>query len=176
MMENENITNDLKTELKKPDESDWLLYPPAPETDEEKNARAAKAAKQLTELGYVTLANRKSKREIYEALAKSGGMTSKARKLLDCGYYEFVRYISEHKGAAVYWKQLRREMVEKAETTVVGLLDSNIEQNRFNAAKYILDRLGAADGWTPAQMAQQIEITNDDKTTTIKQIFGIDND
>lgn len=67
-------------------------------------------------------------------------------------------------------------MVEKAETTVVGLLDSDIEKNRFDAAKYILDRLGAADGWTPAQMAQQIEITNDDKTTTIKQIFGIDND
>lgn len=142
------------------------------EAEEARQARMKRAQDQLQQYGRASLKNRRSMKEIADAMERSGGLTSNVCKILDCTYREFSVLLSSSKDLGKRWQDIRKQIVSRAEHTMVDALCSKNETTRFNAAKYILDRLGASEGY--GQIPQTaITVENGDKKTTIKAIFGI---
>lgn len=141
------------------------------ETPKEKRAREARAAKQIQTIGYASLRNRKSPQEIVQAMQMANGVTWAACKLLDCTMLEFTALISSDKQLGMMWRDMKKTLVAKAESTMASLMDSQSELMRYNSSKYILDKLGRDEGWSSAPtIAQQIVTTGE---VDIKNIFGI---
>lgn len=144
------------------------------ETSKEKKAREARAQKQIKQIGYASLANRKSPKEIENAILMSTGLTWAVCKLLDCSLNEWNVLLDTNKEYWSLWKSTRKTLVARAEDTMVNLLDSPNEKTRFDASKYLLDRLGTSEGYgQQPQVAVSVEQSNEDKALQIKAIFGI---
>lgn len=68
----------------------------------------------------------------------------------------------------------REELLDYAEETLQNLLmNSDNEKLKFESAKFILQNLGYQRGYNSNVFRQQITLTNDDKQTDIRQIFGL---
>ena len=145
------------------------------ETEEERKAREERAAKQLKEIGYVSLKNRKSPMEILDALEKSEGVQANACTLLGCTVREFRQLLASHKTWGTLWAEIRKKLVSKAENVMVDLLESKQDRLRFDAAKYFLDKLGAQEGYGQTTTGFELTVQGADKehAAQIKAIFGI---
>lgn len=144
------------------------------ETPKEKRAREARAAKQIQTIGYASLRNRKSPQEIVQAMQMANGVTWAACKLLDCTMLEFTALISSDKQLGMMWRDMKKTLVARAESTMASLMDSQSELMRYNSAKYILDKLGTSEGYgQQSQIAVSVEQSAEDKALQIKAIFGI---
>ena len=145
------------------------------ETSKEKKAREARAQKQIKQIGYASLANRKSPKEIENAILMSSGITWAICKLLDCTLNEWNVLLNTNKEYWNLWKATRKTLVARAEDTMVNLLDSPNEKTRFDASKYLLDRLGTSEGYgQQPQVAVGVQISPEDKKVEVKAIFGIE--
>lgn len=104
----------------------------------------------------------------------STGLTWAVCKLLDCSLNEWNVLLDTNKDYWNLWKSTRKTLVARAENTMADLLDSPNEKTRFDASKYLLDRLGANEGYGASpQVAVSVEQSNEDKALQIKAIFGI---
>ena len=77
------------------------------ETAKEKANRKKRAEKQLAELGYVSLRNRKSPDQIRVAMEASSGNQRLVCQLLKCTMREFNVLLSSDKELALLWKEIR---------------------------------------------------------------------
>ena len=69
---------------------------------------------------------------------------------------------------------MRKKLVSKAEGVMVDLLDSKSEKTKFDAAKYILDKLGGGDGYgSTGGIEVVVEPGTEEQATKIRAIFGI---
>lgn len=102
---------------------------------------------QIKQIGYASLANRKSPKEIEEAIFMSNGLNWAVCRLLDCSLNEWYVLLNNSKYYWELWKNTRKTLVARAEDTMVNLLDSPNEKTRFDASKYLLDRLGTSEGY-----------------------------
>ena len=145
------------------------------ETAKEKANRKKRAEKQLAELGYVSLRNRKSPDQIRIAMEASSGNQRLVCQLLKCTNREFNVLLSSDNELALLWKEIRQSIVSEAEGVLVTLLNSKSENMRFQTARYILDRRGKELGY--GQIGNQITVeTNDKGGVSIKSIFGLPED
>ena len=142
------------------------------ETAKEKANRKKRAQKQLSELGYVSLRNRKSPDQIRLAMEASSGNQRLVCQLLKCTNREFSVLLSSDNELALLWKEIRESIVSEAEGVLVTLLNSKSENMRFQTARYILDRRGKELGY--GQIGNQITVeTNENGGVSIKSIFGL---
>lgn len=141
------------------------------ETAKEKQARKARAAKQLSELGWVSLRNRKSPDQIRVAMEASSGNERLVCQLLKCTAREFSVLLATDKELGLLWQEIRQSLVAEAEGVMATLLNSKSEDTRFRVAKYILDKRGAALGYGESKQGQEIVVK--DGEVSIKQIFGL---
>lgn len=142
------------------------------ETSKQKADRKKRAEKQLAELGYVSLRNRKSPDQIRVAMEASSGNQMLVCQLLKCTSREFSVLLATDKELALLWQEIRESIVSEAEGVMTNLLNSKSEQMRFQTAKYILDRRGKDLGY--GQTNNQITVeTNDKGGISIKSIFGL---
>ena len=145
------------------------------ETAKEKANRKKRAQKQLSELGYVSLRNRKSPDQIRVAMEASSGNQRLVCQLLKCTNREFSVLLSSDNELALLWKEIRQSIVSEAEGVLVTLLNSKSENMRFQTARYILDRRGKELGY--GQIGNQITVeTNENGGVSIKSIFGLPED
>ena len=145
------------------------------ETAKERSNRKKRAEKQLAELGYVSLRNRKSPDQIRLAMEASSGNQRLVCQLLKCTNREFNVLLSQDNELAILWKEIRQSIVSEAEGVLVTLLNSKSENMRFQTARYILDRRGKELGY--GQIGNQITVeTNDKGGVSIKSIFGLPED
>lgn len=145
------------------------------ETAKEKANRKKRAEKQLAELGYVSLRNRKSPDQIRVAMEASSGNQKLVCQLLKCTNREFNVLLSQDNELALLWKEIRESLVSEAEGVLATLLNSKSENMRFQTARYILDRRGKELGY--GQIGNQITVeTNDNGGVSIKSIFGLPED
>lgn len=145
------------------------------ETSKEKANRKKRAEKQLAELGYVSLRNRKSPDQIRVAMEASSGNQKLVCQLLKCTNREFSVLLSQDNELALLWKEIRQSLVSEAEGVLATLLNSKSENMRFQTARYILDRRGKELGY--GQIGNQITVeTNDNGGVSIKSIFGLPED
>ena len=145
------------------------------ETAKEKANRKKRAEKQLAELGYVSLRNRKSPDQIRVAMEASSGNQKLVCQLLKCTNREFSVLLSQDNELALLWKEIRQSLVSEAEGVLATLLNSKSENMRFQTARYILDRRGKELGY--GQIGNQITVeTNDNGGVSIKSIFGLPED
>lgn len=104
----------------------------------------------------------------------ANGVTWAACKLLDCSTLEFTALISSDKQLGMMWRDMKKTLVARAESTMASLMDSQSELMRYNSAKYILDKLGTSEGYgQQPQVAVSVEQSAEDKALQIKAIFGI---
>lgn len=145
------------------------------ETDEERKQREERAERQVKEIGYASLKNRKSPMEIFKAMEKSEGIQANVCVLLDCSVREFRQLLTQSKLWATTWAEIRSKLVSKAECVMVDLLESKQDQLKFSAAKYILDKLGGNDGYgqTTTGFELTVQGADEQKAMQIKAIFGI---
>lgn len=143
-------------------------YIPAIETSQQKKAREKIAKTEIQKFGMASLQYRFSEKEIFDAMENSRGLVAAACQTLGCHYAEFYRYLSKNKNANDYWNLIRKELIDKAENSLIQALDSDNEITRLSAAKFVLERLG-----NYKQNAQQIDIQHGNANISIKQIFGI---
>lgn len=144
------------------------------ETAKEKANRKKRAEKQLAELGYVSLRNRKSPDQIRVAMEASSGNQRLVCQLLKCTNREFNVLLSSDNELALLWKEIRESIVSEAEGVLVTLLNSKSEDTQFRVAKYILDKRGASLGYGEQKQGQEIVVK--DGEVNIRQIFGLSED
>ena len=145
------------------------------ETAKEKANRKKRAEKQLAELGYVSLRNRKSPDQIRIAMEASSGNQRLVCQLLKCTNREFSVLLSSDKELALLWKEIRESIVSEAEGVLATLLNSKSEQIKFQTARYILDRRGKELGYGP-QSQPEISVDVSKDGVSIKSIFGLPED
>lgn len=101
------------------------------ETPKQREQRQKRADKQKEEIGWVSLKNRKSPDEIYKAMVASGGLTSAVCKILECSPIEWRTLTSANKDIGIKWQEIKKQLVDKAESAMASLMDSPNEQIRF---------------------------------------------
>ena len=70
--------------------------------------------------------------------------------------------------------ELREYIIDKAEYTIVNLLDSKNEDLKFQAAKFLLNNIGKQRGYSPTPLINQTISTNPDEIKNkITNIFGL---
>lgn len=144
------------------------------ETKKQKEARLKRAQSQIETIGYASLKNRKSPEEIERAMVLSNGNLKVLCKILDCTYLEWMSLASASKEIGKRWKEVRKCIASEAESVMLQLLESQDEEMRFKTSKYLLDSLGASEGYgSKPQVAVSVEQANEDKVLQIKAIFGI---
>lgn len=145
------------------------------ETDEERKAREERGKKQLEEIGYISLKNRKSPLEILEAMEASEGLQLNACHLLGCTVREFRQLLASNPKWGITWTEIRKKLVSRAESVMVDLFGSRSDKVKFDSAKYILDKLGGSDGYGTTGTGFEVVVQpgTDDQATRIRAIFGI---
>ena len=140
------------------------------ETAKEKANRKKRAEKQLAELGYVSLRNRKSPDQIRVAMEASSGNQMLVCQLLKCTMREFNVLLSSDRELALLWKEIRESIVSEAEGVLATLLNSKSEATRFSVAKYILSH--RHPDYKPEQNIQEVTVGKDGDVS-IRSIFGL---
>lgn len=123
-----------------------------------------------------SLKNRYTDEQIIEAMANSGGITSKVCQILDCKQWEFQVLLTQDKELGKRWQNIRRYIVAAAERTMVELMEPTYdEKTRFAAAKFLLQSLGQKDGYGASPQVA-VEVNNGDgegNMSRIRAIFGL---
>ena len=78
---------------------------------------------QKTNTAYVSLKNRKTTEEILDAMQKSNGITYRACRILDCTWREFYVLCQADSNLGKAWREIRKEIVARAEETMVDLME-----------------------------------------------------
>lgn len=90
---------------------------------------------------------------------------------IDCTYPQFYKAVKKY-NLQNYLQEAKRNIISLAEAQIVRSL--NNPEEAFDAAKFILERLGKSEGWSKdPSVAVGIRVDSKDKETKIKAIFGI---
>lgn len=145
-------------------------------TEEEKNKTENKILPQFkNNMRFITppVTSRFTKEELEEIIDGSCGVVTIICNQLDCTYKQFYKAIDEYnlRDSLITAK---KQLVSLAEKAILDCLNSEIESIKLKAAETTLKSLGKADGWNfdGTTINQQINVS--DKTTEIKNIFGIE--
>ena len=115
------------------------------------------------------LSKRYTKEQVREAVYACDGCVTLLCNVLDCTAQQFWAACERWKlGADV--NKAKAQYADKAEAALVGLLGSDNEKIRLDAAKFVLK---AKAGWTEVAAAQQLQVEQKDGRLTIRQIFGM---
>jgi hypothetical protein len=112
-------------------------------------------------------------KEFYKIAAFHHGLLSYIGAEFELPPYVVQKYIELQKMEKAIL-ELREFIIDKAEYTVVNLLDSKNEDLKFQAAKFLLNNIGKQRGYSPTPLINQTFSTNPDEIKNkITDIFGI---
>ena len=116
---------------------------------------------------------RYTKEELEEIIEKYYGITTIICGIVDCTYKQLYKAI-DYYDLREYLADSKKQLVGMAEKAIVECLASQNEQVKLRAAETTLKSLGKADGWNfdGTTINQQINVS--EKSTEIKNIFGIE--
>ena len=114
-----------------------------------------------------------TREEFYKLAAFHHGLLSYIGAEFELPPYVVQKYIDLQKmGKAIL--ELREYIIDKAEYTIVNLLDSKNEDLKFQAAKFLLNNIGKQRGYSPTPLINQTISTNPDEIKNkITNIFGL---
>lgn len=127
----------------------------AEETAKEKKARIKIKELEEKKYGFASLQYRYSKKEIAEYIGKSGGLMQNLTLALGCSYAEVYKFFRAFPEFKKLWDDTRNEIVAKAEGVLTNELNSENENIRLAAAKFILERIG---GYSGKETCQEIKV------------------
>lgn len=114
-----------------------------------------------------------TKEEVEDTIMNNYGIVTVICSLLDCNYKQFYNALDYYdlRGKLIEAKQA---MVGLAESAVIDCLNSKRETVKLKAAEITLKSLGQNFGWNADNgVVINQQINTDDKTTEIKNIFGV---
>lgn len=92
-----------------------------------------------------------TEKQVIEAVSKSRGIVSVVARSLGCDWNTARKYIDKFPKAKAIEVSEREVLCDQAESVVVGLMQDKDSKTKFNAATYILDRLGKHRGFSVRQ-------------------------
>ena len=95
-----------------------------------------------------TTSKRYTKAEIEKAIEDGRGITGRIAAILNCGWMEVTRYLAAHPKQGQLARQMREQIVDKAEEKMEEALSSPDGKTSLEAAKFILKTIGKGRGWT----------------------------
>ena len=113
-----------------------------------------------------------TKEELQAIIEENFGITTVICGLLDCTYAQLYRAI-DHYGLREFLGESKKRLVGIAENAILECLSSQNEQIKLRAAELTLKSLGKNDGWGTEGTTINQQINISDKTSEIKNIFGI---
>ena len=118
------------------------------------------------------LQQRFTKEELQNIIEENYGVVTIACNLLDCTYAQFYRAV-DHYNLRDCLTNAKKNLVSLAESAILDCLKSQNENIKLKASEITLKSLGKTEGWSfdTTQINQQINVC--DKTSEIKNIFGI---
>lgn len=117
------------------------------------------------------VASRYTEDQLKEVIDKHFGVVTSIVNDIDCTYPQFYKAIKKY-NLQGYLQEAKRNIISLAEAQIVRSL--NNPEEAFDAAKFILERLGKNEGWSrDPSVAVGIQVDSKDKETKIKAIFGI---
>lgn len=126
-------------------------------------------------LNFVTppVYQRYTKEELEKIIEKYYGITTIICGIVDCNYRQLYKAI-DHYDLRQHLADSKKQLVGIAEKAILECLASQNEQIKLRAAETTLKSLGKADGWNfdGPTINQQINVS--DRSTEIKNIFGIE--
>lgn len=126
-------------------------------------------------LNFVTppVYQRYTKEELEEIIEKYYGITTIICGICDCTYKQLYKAI-DYYDLREYLADSKKQLVGMAEKAILECLASQNEQVKLRAAETTLKSLGKADGWNFDSQVINQQINVSDKSTEIKNIFGIE--
>ena len=120
----------------------------------------------LTETHRVKL----TKDKLEKSILANSGLTFDICYDLGCTPKQFWNAVGKY-GLKDFVTECRQQLVNKAESTLNSLLESEDDKTKAAAAKFILERLDREHYGQGPQIQQQINVV--DKELEIKNIFGL---
>lgn len=94
--------------------------------------------------------------QLIEALQESRGVVAVVARKLGCDWITARRHIDKHPAAKEVEKAEREALCDQCEATMIGLLKSDEDKVRFNAAAFYLERLGKYRGFNVRQEVEMV--------------------
>ena len=113
-----------------------------------------------------------SKEQLQQIIEENYGITTVICGLIDCTYAQLYRAI-DHYNLRDCLTSAKKHLVGIAESAILDCLQSENEQIKLRAAELTLKSLGKNDGWGTEGTTINQQINISDKTSEIKNIFGI---
>jgi hypothetical protein len=95
-----------------------------------------------------------TRKQVIDALKKTGGFITHAANVLGCCYETIERYIRDDPSIGVEMQHIKENRLDLAESTLM----LHMEAENLEAVKYYLKYMGRTRGYIKAQ---KIEITDD---------------
>ena len=111
-----------------------------------------------------------TKENLEKSILANSGLTFDVCYDLGCSPKQFWNAVGRY-GLKEFVTECRQQLVNKAESTLNSLLDSEDDKTKASAAKFILERLDREHYGQGPQIQQQINVV--DKEIEIKNIFGV---
>ena len=111
-----------------------------------------------------------TKKQVVTAVGNSRGIVSVVARHLGCDWKTARTYIDKYPEAKQVEVAEREVLCDQAESVVVGLMKDDDSKVKFNAATYLLDRLGKSRGFSTKTEIDHT--TNGDKIDGINVTFG----
>ena len=116
---------------------------------------------------------RYTKDELQNIIEKRGGIMTVICTELDCTYSQLWNAIKKYQLEECL-KLAKQNLVAKAEESIYQALESENEKIRLEAAEFTLKHMPAyTGGWNTETPQIAIQISNKEKETQIKAIFGL---
>ena len=116
---------------------------------------------------------RYTKEELEEIINKNYGIVTVICSILDCNYKQFYKALDYYQIRDVL-TDAKQQLVSLAEKAVLDCLTSEMDSVKLKAAEITLKSLGKTNGWTGDQTIINQQINVSEKSTEIKNIFGIE--
>lgn len=111
-----------------------------------------------------------TKENLEKSILANSGLTFDVCYDLCCTPKQFWNAVGRY-GLKEFVSECRQQLVNKAESTLNSLLDSEDDKTKASVAKFILERLDREHYGQNPQIQQQINVV--DKEIEIKNIFGV---
>ena len=117
--------------------------------------------------------DRFSKEDIEKVIIDNYGVLTIICSLLDCSFKQFYNAVDKY-GLRDLLIESKQQLVGLAECAIVDCLKSKRDTTKLKAAEITLKSLGKSAGWNVDNgVVINQQINTDDKTTEIKNIFGV---
>ena len=113
-----------------------------------------------------------TKEELQTIIEDNYGIVTVCCAQIDCTYNQFYRAIDKY-NLRECLTSAKKNLVGIAESAILDCLSSQNEQVKLRAAEITLKSLGKTEGWSFDNTTINQQINVGDKSTEIKNIFGI---